>query len=94
MTFDECQTVLTAIRRNQKTRCPVIRVDYGGSMFKGRLIRCDSDPEHTPKVKPPFGLLVLEDPGLSRRPEMILQIADLATGAIRDGEEAAGVLQA
>jgi hypothetical protein len=44
MTFDECQDVLTRIRRKQGTRCPVIRVDYGGSVFKGRLVRCDSDP--------------------------------------------------
>jgi hypothetical protein len=91
MTFDECRAVLTAIRRNQGTRCPIIRVDYGGSVLKGRLVRCDSDPEHAPSVKPPFGLLVLEDPGLSRRPEVMLQIADLASGAIRDAEEPAGV---
>jgi hypothetical protein len=85
MTFDECRSVLTTIRRQQGTRCPVIRVDYGGSVFQGRLVRSDSDPEHGAKVRPPFGLLVLEDQGLTRRPELMLQIADLSTGAIRDG---------
>jgi hypothetical protein len=87
MTFDECRTVLTTIRGQQGTRCPVIRVDYAGSVFKGRLVRCDSDPEHRAKVRPPFGLLVLEELGPTRRPEMILQIADLVPGAIHDGDE-------
>lgn len=89
MTFDECQNVVTRLRREQGTRCPLIRVDYGGSIFHGRLVRNDADPENRPRVRPPFGLLVLEELGLSRKPEMMLQIADLVSGAIRDGKEGA-----
>lgn len=90
MTFDDCRAALAAIRRKQGTRSPILRVDYGGAVFRGRLVRCDSDPEHAGAVKPPYGLLVLEDLGLGRRPEMILQIADLVPGAIREAEDQAG----
>ena len=83
MTFDECQKAMLAIRRKQGTRCPIIRVDYGGSIFQGRVRRCDSDPEHRPAATP-YGVLVLEDPGLGRGPETVLQIASIAKGGIHD----------
>jgi hypothetical protein len=85
MTFEECERELTSIRRRQGTRCPLVRVDYGGSMYEGRLARADSDPEHSQKA--PFGVLVLENPGLSRGPQTILQIANIRDGAIRDPGE-------
>lgn len=84
MTFDQCQEALTAIRRRQGTRYPTIRVDYGGAAYRGRLCRSDSDPEHRPRVKPPDGYLVLEDPREGRRPEILLRIATLEPGSIRD----------
>ena len=46
MTFDECHKALIEARRKQGTRCPIIRVDAGGSTYRGRLRRADSDPEH------------------------------------------------
>lgn len=87
MTFDECRTIVTRIRREQGTRCPLVRIDYGGTAFRGRLVRNDADPENRERVRPPYGLLVLEEISADRRPEMMLQIADLVTGAIHDGKE-------
>jgi hypothetical protein len=77
MTFEECHSSLTMIRRQQGTRCPRVRVDYGGTIFRGRVSRADSDPENRKDPKSPYGVLVLEELGLSRGPETILQIADI-----------------
>ncbi len=84
MTFEQCHTTLVAIRRKQKTRCPLIRVDYGGAVFRGRLARSDSDPEHRRNSTSPFGVLVLENLGLSRGPETILQIANIPDGGLHE----------
>jgi hypothetical protein len=83
MTFDECHQALLAIRRKQGTRCPILRVDYGGSIYQGRLRRADSDPENRAKTHTPYGVLVLEDPGLGRGPETVLQIASIGSNAIQ-----------
>ena len=37
---------LVSIRRKQGTRCPLVRVDYAGTVVRGRLARADSDPEY------------------------------------------------
>ena len=84
MTFDECQQELEVIRRRQGTRLPVIRVKYGGLNYKGRLSRSDSDPHNRPPPSIPFGVLVLEEPGLVRGPQTILQIDSIDLGAISD----------
>jgi len=84
MTFEECQKELETLRRKQGTPRPLIRVDYGGSSYNGRLARADSDPDNRPQAHSPFGVLVLEEPGLARMPQTILQIASIAPGAIRD----------
>jgi len=76
MTFEQCQTVLVAIRREQGTRCPLVRVDYAGTVVRGRLARADSDPEFR-RGDSPFGVLVVESLGLARGPETILQIANI-----------------
>jgi hypothetical protein len=83
MTVEECQTALVAIRRQQGTRCPLVRVVFGGAVFQGRLKRSDSDPEHRRGNDSPFGVLVLEGLGLARGPETILQIADIPDDGIR-----------
>jgi hypothetical protein len=81
MTFEECQQALVKIRRKQGTRYPLLRVDYGGTIFRGRLSRADSDPEYRQDPVSPFGVLVLEQLGLGRGPQTILQIANIpATG--------------
>jgi hypothetical protein len=84
MTFDECHQALLSIRRKQGTRCPILRVDCGGSIFQGRLRRADSDPEHRSQAKTPYGVLVLENPGLGRGPETVVQIANIDRQGIRD----------
>jgi hypothetical protein len=87
MTFEQCQSVLVSIRRQQGTRCPLVRVEYAGSVFRGRLARSDSDPEVRRDRTSPFGVLVLENPGLDRSPETILQIASIPADGLRSIEE-------
>lgn len=87
MTFEQCHATLTAIRRKQGTRCPLVRVDYGGTVFRGRLARTDSDPETCHDRESPFGVLVLENLGLGRTPETILQIANIPEGGLHPLEE-------
>jgi hypothetical protein len=77
MTFEECQQALVAIRRKQGTRYPLVRIDYAGTTYRGRLARADSDPEFRRDGSSPYGVLVLEQLGLTRGPETILQIANI-----------------
>jgi len=83
MTFEECQQALVSIRRKQGTRYPLLRVDYGGTVFRGRLARADSDPEFRSDANSPYGVLVLEQMGLGRGPETILQIANIPQDGLR-----------
>jgi hypothetical protein len=83
MTFEKCHATLAAIRRKQGTRTPLIRVDYGGTVYEGRVARSDSDPENNHGNIRPFGLLVLEPPGLVRMPETVLQIAGIPDDGLR-----------
>ncbi len=84
MTFEQCHTNLLSIRRRQGTRCPVVRVNYNGMIYQGRLTRADSDPEYRRSPDSPFGVLVLENLGLTRMPETILQIANIPEDGILD----------
>jgi hypothetical protein len=87
MTFEQCQANLAAIRSKQGTDSPEIRVDYGGAAYRGRLARTDTDRAEARENGSPYGLLVLEAPGLDRGPETILQIANIPPGGIRDINE-------
>ncbi len=87
MTFEECQQALVTIRRKQGTRYPLVRVDYGGTVFRGRLARADSDPEYQHDAGSPYGVLVLEQLGLSRGPETILQIANIPASGLHPLED-------
>jgi hypothetical protein len=87
MTFEQCHQTLVGIRRQQGTRFPLLRVDYAGTVFRGRLARSDSDPEHRRNPSSPYGVLVLESLGLARGPETILQIAEISGDAIHPLEE-------
>ena len=86
MTFEQCHVNLAAIRRKQGTPCPVVRVASHGVVYSGRLKRADSDLESRrgPNAGSPFGVLVLENLGLARGPETILQIASIPEGGILD----------
>ena len=88
MTFDQCHTHLLAIRRNQGTRCPAVRVASNGVIYSGRVKHTDSDPEARRASGSPFGVLILEHLGLCRGPETILQIASIPEGGIRDLQSA------
>ncbi len=87
MTFEECKHAIQAIRERQGTARPMIRVDFGGSTYRGRLARVDSDRARENTGNPPFGLLVLDDPGLGRGPQTILQIDSIAPDAISDSSQ-------
>ncbi len=84
MTFDQCREHLTAIRHKQGTDRPLIRVDFAGTAYRGRLARSDSDQTYR---QSPYGVLVLESMGLARGPETILQIASIPPDGIRDLQE-------
>jgi hypothetical protein len=84
MTFEQCHANLLQIRRRQGTRCPAIRVAYNGTEYQGRLTRADSDPEYRRRAESPFGVIVLENLGLGRGPETILQIANIPEDGIAD----------
>jgi hypothetical protein len=87
MTIDDCHKQLVSIRRKQGTRCPLIRIDYGGSIYQGRLARADSDPEHRTRPSQAGGVLILHDPGPGRSPETVLQIANIHDGGIQNLDE-------
>ena len=84
MTFEQCHAHLMVIRRRQGTRCPAVKVAYNGTVYQGRLTRADSDPEFRRSGGSPFGVLVLENLGLGRGPETILQIASIPEDGIVD----------
>ena len=88
MTFDECHSTLAGIRRSQGTRCPLVRVDYAGKVIRGRVARADTDPEHRAEPSSPYGVIILENLGLSRAPETILQIASIPVGGLKELDDA------
>ena len=87
MTVDECHTQLTKIRRNQGTDSPLIRVDYGGTAYHGRLTRADCDLDRRAERESPYGVLVLEALGLAPGPETILQIGSIPEDGIAEINE-------
>jgi hypothetical protein len=82
MTFEQCHTKLMHIRRRQGTTCPAVQVVYNGMLYQGRLARTDTDVESRWASGSPFGVLVLENLGLARSPETILQIAGIPENGI------------
>ncbi len=87
MTFEQFHAILAEIRRKQGTKCPLVRIDYGGMVVRGRLARSDSDPENRRDVNSPYGVIVLESPGLCRAPETILQIANIPENGVQPLEK-------
>ena len=82
MTFDECHERLVQIRRTQGTRHPKLRIDCGGSVYRGRLARADSDPEHRGAPMAPSGALVLDDLKAGRAAQTVLPLAQIDAGGI------------
>ena len=83
MTFDQCHQILVAIRRRQGTRFPLIRVHAGGEVYRGRLARCDSDPEHRARLQEQEGSLVLEPIGRGRSPIARITIGEIPEQGIQ-----------
>ena len=74
MTYYQCQAVLDEIRRRQGTDRPLVRVIAGGSIVRGRVVR-GLPGRRNPKS--PYGVLVVEPPGLTPGPASFVQIANI-----------------
>ncbi len=74
MTCEQCQAILDEIRRRQGTDRPLIRVMAGRLLVRGRVVR-NSWGRRNPAS--PFGLLVVEQPGLAPVPASFIQIASI-----------------
>jgi hypothetical protein len=84
MTFEQCQEVLAEIRSRQGTDHPLVQVTSSGSIVRGRLRRTDTDRPPRPNTHSPYGLLVLEQPGLFPGPLTFVQIANIPADGLRD----------
>lgn len=84
MTFEQCQAILTQIRRRQGTDHPLVQVTCAGSVVRGRLARTDTDRPPRCDHPSPYGLLVLEQPGLVPGPLTFIQIANIPENGIED----------
>ncbi len=90
MTFEQCQAILSDIRRHQGTVHPMLQVTCSGTVVRGRLTRTDTDRPHPSTHHSPYGLLVLEQPGLFPGPLTFIQIANIPEGGLHEfvpGEE-------
>jgi len=87
MTFEQCQSALATISNKQGTDRPLVRVDFSGNVYRGRLSRSDSDPAYRQDNSSPFGVLVLEDPGLCAIAETYVQIADIPENGLKSIDE-------
>jgi hypothetical protein len=74
MTYDQCQALLDEIRRRQGTDRPFIRVVAGSIVVRGRVAR-GMRGRRNPHS--PFGVLVVEQPGLTPGPASLVQIASI-----------------
>lgn len=87
MTFDQCEAALSALREQQNTANPMVRVHLGKGAYAGRVARADCDPDLHRRIQGPYGVLVLENLGLCRFPQTYLQIADIPSDGIEPMEE-------
>ena len=84
MTFEQCETVLAEIRKRQGTDHPLVQVTCSGAVLRGRLTRTDSDRSPRSRHQSPYGLLVLEQPGLVPGPFTFVQIASIPENGVAD----------
>lgn len=84
MTFDECHERLVSIRRQQGTRHPRVRIDCGDVVYRGRIARSDTDPEHRLSPLAPQGVLVLEDLEKGRAAQTVVAINAIDAGGLRE----------
>ena len=84
MTFEQCKTTLSEIRHRQGTDHPLVRILCSGSVVRGRLTRTDTDRPPCSNPKSPYGLLVLEQPGLVPGPLTFVQIASIPDNGLTE----------
>jgi hypothetical protein len=77
MTYDRFEAILDGIRRSQGTKWPLVQVRAGGSVVRGRVARIGAEAAGPHNPDSPYGILVLEQPGLGRGPASRLQIASI-----------------
>ncbi len=84
MTFEQCQAIVNQIRRRQGTDHPIVQVTCSGAVLRGRLNRADTDRPPRSNSMSPYGLLVLEQPGLVPGPLTFVQIASIPEDGLKD----------
>ncbi len=84
MTFEQCKTALSEIRQRQGTDHPMVQITCSGTVVRGRLTRTDTDRPPRSNKNSPYGLLVLEQPGLVPGPLTFVQIASIPEGGLKE----------
>jgi hypothetical protein len=84
MTFEQCKSTLSEIRHHQGTDYPLVQITCSGSVVRGRLTRTDTDSPPRSNRKSPYGLLVVEQPGLVPGPLTFVQIASIPEGGLQE----------
>lgn len=87
MTFEKCQAILAEIRRRQGTPNPVVLIQFGTAVVRGRVSRAEFDGPNRHNPNSPYGVLVLEQLGLSRGPATFVQIANIPEDGLREPSE-------
>jgi hypothetical protein len=77
MTYEQCQAILDEFRRRQGTERPMVQVTCGTSVLRGRVSYSASGLAGRRNPNSPYGVLVLEQMGLSRGPASFVQIANI-----------------
>ncbi len=77
MTLDQCQAILEELGRRQGTDRPLVQVVAGSCVVRGRLAPTAARPARPRNPESPYGVLVLEHPGLARGPSSLVQIANI-----------------
>lgn len=85
MTYEQCQSILDEIRRRQGTDRPMIRVVAGSLVVRGRVSR---EPSRGRNPQSPFGLLIIEQPGLTPGPASYVQIASIPDDGLSEVDPA------
>ena len=83
MTAEQFETVLEEIRRRQGTRHPLVQVATADRTIRGRVgeLAVDRSPR---RPHSPYGVVSIEQPGLVPGPMILVQIAEIPEGGLRE----------
>jgi hypothetical protein len=85
MTAEQFESVLQEIRRRQGTQTPLVQVTTAAATVRGRVTQPDVDRMlRRRNPASPFGVVVLEQPGLVPGPLALVQIADIPDDGVRE----------